>query len=102
MPETAFFVPLGLDRRILVLRSTTKGRFNSFAIVLMLLTPEGWVDVGRFDTAHGIPHQDILGEKRGLAQKVWYDYISPKEVFHLGIETFKHDHERIITEYLRN
>ena len=102
MPETAFFIPLGPDRRILVMRSTTKGRYNSFAVVLMLLVAERWVDVSRLDTAHGLPHRDILGKRKGLLQKVWYDDISPKEVFHLAIKTFKKDHERIITDYLQS
>jgi len=102
MPETSFFIPLSPDRRILVMRSTTKGRYNSFAVVLILLLEGKWVDVSRFDTAHGLPHRDILGKRKGLLQKVWYDDISPKIVFHLAIETFKKDHERIITDYLQN
>jgi len=53
-----------------VLRSTTKGRDNSFSVVLMVLTSERWVDVSRFDTAHGIPHRDILGRRKGLLQKM--------------------------------
>jgi hypothetical protein len=102
MPESSFFIWINPERRILVLRSTTKGRYNSFSVVLMVLTSEGWVDVSRFDTAHGIPHRDILGHRKGLLQKVWFDEISPKETFHLGIQTFQDDHERIIAEYYAN
>jgi len=43
-----------------------------------------------------------LEKQKGLLQKVWYDDISPKIVFHLAIETFKKDYERIITDYLQN
>jgi len=102
MPESSFFIWINPERRILVLRSTTKGRYNSFSVVLMVLTSGGWVDVSRFDTAHGIPHRDILGRRKGVLQKIWFDEISPKEVFHLGIQTFQDDHERIIAEYLAN
>ena len=102
MPDTAFFIPLGEDRRILVMRSTSKGRYHSFAVVLMVLADGVWIDVGRFDTAHGLPHRDILGKRKGLLQKVWYDDISPKEVFHTAIKTFKEDHERIVSDYLAN
>ena len=102
MPESAFFIWISPERRILVVRSTTQGRYNSFSVVLMVLSAGGWVDVSRFDTAHGIPHRDILGHRKGLLQKVWFDEISPKEVFHLGIQTFKDDHERIIAEYFAN
>jgi hypothetical protein len=85
-----------------VLRSTTKGRYNSFSVALMVLTSEGWVDVSRLDTAHGIPHRDILGHRKGLLQKLLFDEISPKEAFHLGIQTFQDDHERITSEYYAN
>jgi hypothetical protein len=80
MPESSFFIWINPERRILVLRSTTKGRYNSFSVVLMVLTSEGW----------------------GLLQKLWFDEISPKEAFHLGIQTFQDDHERIIAEYYAN
>ncbi len=102
MPESSFFIWINPERRILVLRSTHKGRYRSFSVVLMLMTSEGWVDVSRFDSAHGIPHRDILGQRNGLLQKVWFDDISPKEVFHLGIQTFRYEHERIIAKYFAN
>jgi hypothetical protein len=102
MPDSAFNIWLENDVRILVIRSTQKGRYVSFAVVLTIQTEQGWLDVARFDTAHGIPHQDILGKKGGLLQKVWYDDISPKEVFHLAIKTFQKDYELIINAFKRN
>ena len=102
MPDSAFNIWLENNVRILVIRSTQKGRYVSFAVVLTMQTEQGWVDVARFDTAHGIPHQDILGKKAGLLQKIWYDDISPKEVFHLAITTFQKDYELIINAFKRN
>lgn len=102
MPESAFNICLENDVRILVIRSTQKGRYVSFAVVLTIHSEQGWLDVARFDTAHGIPHQGILGKKGGLLQKVWYDDISPKEVFHLAIKTFQKDYELIINAFKRN
>jgi hypothetical protein len=75
MPDSAFNVWLENDVRILIIRSTQKGRYVSFAVVLTIQTEQGWIDVARFDTAHGIPHQDVLGKKAGLLQKIWYDDI---------------------------
>jgi hypothetical protein len=60
---------------------------------------EEWVDVQRSDTAHGCPHQDILGKKGGLLQKVWYDDLISKEVFTLAISTFKSNHEKIKEDF---
>ena len=88
--------------RILVIRSTQKRRYVSFAVVLTIKTELGWIDVARFDTAHGIPYQDVLGKKAGLLQKICYDDISPKEVFHLAITTFQKDYELIINAFKRN
>ena len=102
MPDSAFNIRLENDVRIFVIRSTQKGRYVSFAVVLTIQTERGWIDVARFDTAHGIPHQDILGKKAGLLQKIWYDDISPKEVFHLAIITFQRDYELIINTFKRN
>jgi hypothetical protein len=41
-------------------------------------------------------------KEKELLQKVWYDDISPKKVFHTAIKAFKEDHERIISDYLAN
>jgi len=83
-------------------RRTEKGRYVAFAVVLMASTENGWIDIGRFDTAHGIPHQDVLGAKKGLLQKIWLDTISPREAFHLAISTFTIKHEHIRTQYFNN
>jgi hypothetical protein len=69
MPDSAFNIWLENDVRILVIRSTQKGRYASFAVVLTIQTEQGWLDVARFDTAHGIPHQDVLGKKAGRPRK---------------------------------
>ncbi len=102
MPDTSFIIWLDGQTRILVHRTTDRGRYASFAVVLTVLSPLGWIDVGRFDTAHGVPHRDILGHRAGLLQKVWYDDISPKRVFHLAIETFRSEYANIIHDYYAN
>ena len=102
MPETNFEIWIDGETKILVHRRTEKGRYVTFAVVLMIATADGWMDIGRFDTAHGIPHQDILGEKNGLLQKVWLDDITPRKAFHLAITTFERDHERIRIQYHSN
>ena len=58
-----------------------------------------WIDISRFDTAHGCPHQDILGKSGGLLQKVWYDGLTSKEVFALAITTFQREHDNIKSNY---
>jgi hypothetical protein len=50
-------------------------------VVLTIQTEKGWIDVARFDAAHGIPHQDVLGKKAGLLQKIWYAIYLRKKYF---------------------
>jgi len=102
MPENTFEIWLSGETKTLIFRSTERGRYTSFVVVLMHVLGDRWCDVGRFDSAHGVPHQDILGKKSGLIQKIWYDTISSKQAFKLAIKTFQEHHENIISSYLRN
>ena len=74
----------------------------SFAVVLMALDGEVWVDIARFDTSHGHAHRDVLGKKQGLLEKIWYRDLGPDEVFALAIETFRNEHASIREQFLRN
>lgn len=102
MPDQDFEIWLSGETKILIVRSTEKGRYTSFAVVLLHLIKGEWVDVGRFDSAHGTPHQDVLGKKSGLIEKVWYDTLSPKQAFKFAIRNFQENHEKIIAKYLQS
>jgi len=71
-------------------------------VVLLVFDGEAWIDVGRFDSAHGTPHQDILGKRKGLREKVWYDDLTAKQVFALAISTFRNNHDEIKNDYFAN
>lgn len=100
MPEKDFEILINSETAIRVYRNTVSGRLVTFAIVLLIYHGDDWIDIQRFDTAHGCPHQDILGKKGGLLQKIWYDDLSPKQVFSLAISTFKSNHEQIKADFL--
>jgi len=100
MPERDFEIWIDGTTAIRIYQSTHRGRLVSFVVVLVALIEGKWIAVGRFDTAHGIPHQDILGYKEGLLEKVWYDDAAPKDVFGLAIATFQENHEQIKNDYL--
>jgi len=99
MPEKDFEIWINETTSIRIRRVTQSGRLASFSVVLITLHGEEWIDVCRFDTAHGCPHQDIIGKNGGLLQKVWYDQLTPKEVFSLAITKFQNEHERIKSNY---
>lgn len=99
MPEKNFEIWINETTSIRIRRVTQSGRLAAFSVVLITLHRGEWIDVGRFDTAHGCPHQDIIGKRGGLLQKVWYDGTTPKKVFALAITKFKNEHERIKSNY---
>jgi hypothetical protein len=100
MPEKEFEIWIDGTTAIRIHQDTHRGRLASFAVVLVALLEGKWIAVGRFDTSHGIPHQDILGRRGRLLEKVWYDDLPPKDVFGLAIETFQKNHEQIKNDYL--
>ena len=87
--------------RLLIRRETIGGHLVGFAVVLLALLEDGsWVDIARFDTAHGCPHEDILGHRGGLIEKRWHDNLSYKEAFELAVIRFRTHHATIRKQYL--
>jgi hypothetical protein len=102
MPQKVFEIVINPTTVIRVFQHTHLGRLVSFSVVLLILHEDEWIDVGRFDSAHGIPHRDVLGKTKGLREKVWYDEDPPRQVFALAISTFRKHHEQIRNDYLAN
>lgn len=102
MPKKIFEIVINATTVIHVFSHTHLGRLINFSVVLMVFHEDKWVDVGRFDSAHGTPHRDILGKRTGLREKVWYDDLTPKQVFALAISTFRKSHEQIKDSYFAN
>ena len=102
MPQKVFEIVINPTTVIRVFQHSHLGRLVRFSVVLLILQDEGWIDVGRFDSAHGTPHQDILGKTKGLRSKLWYDDLTAKQVFALAISTFRNNHEQITDDFLAN
>ena len=99
MPQKVYEIVVNLSTVIRVFSDTHRGRLVSFSIVLLIFHDDEWIDIGRFDSAHGTPHQDVMGKKKGLLEKVWYDNLTAKEVFALAISTYRKNHEQIKNDY---
>ena len=102
MPQKVYEIVVNLSTVIRVFSDTHRGRLVSFSIVLLIFHDDEWIDIGRFDSAHGTPHQDIMGKKKGLREKVWYDNLTAKQVFALAIATYRENHEQIKNDYFAN
>jgi hypothetical protein len=71
MPEKEFKIWLE-DGLVLAWRDSGSGGISSFRVVLLAEIDGEIYCVARYDTAHGVPHQDILGLKGGLLAKNWF------------------------------
>ena len=80
MPHKEWVKAFG-EFALLVDRTTSQGSVTEFSVVLLAYIESNWIDITRYDTAHGIPHRDILGRKQGLRFKRWMDDISLSEAF---------------------
>jgi hypothetical protein len=102
MPQKIYEIVINPSTVIRVFSHTHLGRLISFSIVLLIFHDDEWIDIGRFDSAHGTPHQDVMGKRKGLREKVWYDDLTAKQVFALAIATYRKNHEQIKKDYLAN
>jgi hypothetical protein len=86
MAEREFLIYLDLETRLCRYRHyhVSKGKkIIEFRIQLEVLLDEEWYPVVRYDTAHGIPHRDIL-HPSGEQTKEWFEGYSVEDVLTFG------------------
>jgi hypothetical protein len=93
MGEENFVIWLDERTYVAVDFVTVKGRVVTFVVRLMRIDPSGDRVLSRFDTAHGLPHHDLLTPKGNLARKVWLDELSFDDALGYAINHFKEHHE---------
>ena len=80
MPLRSWTIDLG-EFQIVVRRHTEQGALIDFLVAVLAWDGDKWVCVTRYDSAHGFPHQDVLGSRRGLLYKQGFPGFSYDEVF---------------------
>ena len=65
------------------------GRVVSFCVRLMLVQEGREHNVARYDTAHGVPHRDVLGQQGRLVQKTWFPDQPLEAVLNHALNDFK-------------
>lgn len=70
-----------------------EGRVVGFVVRLIVIRGDEERDVARYDTAHGLPHLDLLTREGKVIEKRWIEGLSFGEALNLAIEDFKQDHE---------
>jgi len=83
-----------------VRRNTDGGKMLSFAVVLFALHEGNWIDISRYDTAHGYPHRDVLGIKEGLRGKLLMSRFNNNEAFEYAIRDLTENAEIYLEDFL--
>ena len=81
-------------------RRTESGEIASFAVVLFADIQDEWVNISRYDTAHGYPHRDVLGKREGLRGKLRMTKLNKKEAFRYAIRDLTENAENYLEDFL--
>jgi hypothetical protein len=101
MPEKEFKIWLE-DGLVLAWRNSGSGGISSFQVVLLAEIDGAIHCVARYDTAHGVPHQDILGIKGGLLAKNWFFEYEIEKVFEYAVDDLQTNAKQYISFFRRN
>ena len=101
MPDKSFIDWLDCGLAIASWR-TERGRIVSFVVLFIAEIAGREHCVARYDTAHGTPHRDILGLKKGLLEKEWFFGLSNEEVFYNAIRDFQENGQEHIRFFTAN
>jgi hypothetical protein len=101
MPLKRWRVDLG-EFRILVTRHTKQGELVDFVLALLAWTGAKWECVTRYDCAHGFPHRDVIGERRGLLYKQRFSGLSNHQVFNYGLRDLQKNYEAHLKFFREN
>ncbi len=93
MGHRSFVIWINEHRYITVKFSTVQGDVVSFVVLLMACRSDGDRILSRFDTAHGIAHQDLLTPSGNLREKHWFPHENFDEALNQAIHHFKTRHE---------
>jgi hypothetical protein len=101
-------IPLDKDSRIIVAFQRERNEICNFIVVLETkLTnigykTEEWVQVLRFDNAHGYPHMDKLDKDGNKVEIIKFDYLTNKEALTISIELIKNNYKEFVKSFLQN
>jgi hypothetical protein len=88
-----FEIPLTDEFSIAVEIKSLAGEITAFVVRLMKSGEEP-TNLARYDTAHGVPHRDVLGQRGGLLRKDWLTGTPLKNALEYAINDFKTNYER--------
>jgi hypothetical protein len=79
-----------------------RGRVVLFVVRLMRIEGDEEANIARYDTAHGAPHRDSIGRKKGLLRKEWFPDLTLDIVLRNAIFDFRANYEKYIAQFTEN
>jgi len=99
MPEKEWTIPMGAFA-LLLRKRTRGGEVVSFAVILLAFHAGEWIDISRYDTAHGYPHRDVQGITEGLRGKLPLRSLSNRQAFRYAIRDFEQNAQIYLADFL--
>ena len=103
MPSKEYRIWLSESVYMVVDIVMVKGRVVSFVVRLMVVVvADQEYNVVRYDTAHGVPHRDSLGRKKGLLKKDWFFDQPLDVVLQTAVEDLEANYEKYCEQFNKN
>ncbi|MCL5029458.1 MAG: hypothetical protein M1480_10645 [Bacteroidetes bacterium] len=99
-------IQLDKDSRIIVVFQREKTEIINFVVVLETKiknfkeNKNEWMQVLRFDNAHGYPHMDKLDKNGNKIEVVKVDYLTNKEALSIAVDLIKNNYNEFISAFL--
>ena len=61
-----------------------------------------WIQVLRFDNAHGYPHMDKLDKSGNEIETIKFEYLTNKEALTMSVDLIKSNYKEFIQIFLEN
>ncbi len=101
MPQKYYKIILTNDVEIHVSFETLGGSLIRFVVKLVLQVGNSFLEIVRFDSAHGCPHKDTLNPNGEVVSKVWLDLLGNKQALDLGIKDLKDNYSLYVERFNR-
>jgi len=99
MSERDYLIWLNESTYIKIDFTTVRGRVTSFVVRLMLATDRGDLNIVRYDTAHGMPHRDLLDQRGRVVTKDWLLDMTFDEALTHAKDDFMRNYEKYIEAF---
>lgn len=75
-----------------------EGRVVGFVVRLIHTRADEERDLARYDTAHGLPHLDLLTREGKLREKRWIEELTFEQSLNAAIEDFEQNCEKYLDQ----